>query len=362
MEERMRKLYDSFVLMLITILVLSGCSTIGSPTTSSSQPITTNQLVITRAATRDGQSSSEPFRVAVVLPSTINDNGYSEGMFDGLQAVQREMGSDNFQFSYSENMSVVDDAAAAIRDYASEGHDLVIAHGQQYGNRLPDIARDFPNTSFAWGASTETFSSKAVKNIFAYSISAEQGGYVNGFIAGKLTKTNVIGVVAPFESGNNKLYLDGFKVGVKEANPSATVNVILTGSFTDIPKATQAAIALVNSNADVLSGTSQSVVGAIGVAESKNIPWFSDSYDQSSLAPSVVVSSQVYRWNIPLKQMIMLIKGGVLGDKVINLDLSNGGIEIIFNPDYSLAQEFRSQADQQINALTVGALKIDLPK
>ena len=79
--------------------------------------------------------------------------------------VQEEMGAENFEFVYSEGMFVVDDAAAAIRDYASQGYDLVIAHGSQYGSSLQEIAPDFPETSFAWGTTVDTFGQP---NIFAY--------------------------------------------------------------------------------------------------------------------------------------------------------------------------------------------------
>jgi len=82
-----------------------------------------------------------PFRVAVVMPSAINDLAFSQSMYDALNAIEGEMGSENFDFDHSEGMFVVDDAAAALRDYASEGYNLVIAHGSQYGGSLQEIAR-----------------------------------------------------------------------------------------------------------------------------------------------------------------------------------------------------------------------------
>jgi len=77
---------------------------------------------------------AEKFRVAVVMPSAINDLAFSQSMYDALVRIQNDMGGpDKFEIVYSENMFVVDDAAAAIRDYASQGYNLVIAHGSQYG-------------------------------------------------------------------------------------------------------------------------------------------------------------------------------------------------------------------------------------
>ena len=112
------------------------------------------------------QKESGKFRVAAVMPSAINDLAFSQSMYDAIVKIQTEMGGEaNFEFAYSDNMFVVDDAAAAIRDYATQGYDLIIAHGSQYGQSLQEIAPEFPDTSFAWGTAGDTF---GLPNVFAY--------------------------------------------------------------------------------------------------------------------------------------------------------------------------------------------------
>ncbi|HEX7588427.1 MAG TPA: BMP family ABC transporter substrate-binding protein, partial [Anaerolineae bacterium] len=100
--------------------------------------------------------AAKVFKVAVIMPSAYNDLAFSQSMFDSLTKVQNAMGKDKFQFAYTDNMFNVPDAAAAIRDYASKGYDLVIAHGSQYGASLADVAPDFPKTAFAWGTAVDT--------------------------------------------------------------------------------------------------------------------------------------------------------------------------------------------------------------
>ena len=130
---------------------------------------------------------------------------------------RKKWAADKFEFVYSEGMFVVDDAAAAIRDYATQGYNLVIAHGSQYGSSLQEIAPDFPKTSFAWGTTVDTFGQP---NIFAYESAAQEGGYVNGVLAATLSKSKIIGIVAPIETGDAKLYVEGFKQGVAATDPS----------------------------------------------------------------------------------------------------------------------------------------------
>ena len=330
------KRYTWFLtLMLAFALLLSACGT--TPAT---------------------QAAAKPFRVAVVTPSAVNDLAFSQSMYDALLRVQGEMGKDKFQFVYSENMFVVDDAAAAIRDYASQGYDLVIAHGSQYGSSLQEIAPDFPKTSFAWGTTVDTF---GLPNVFGYEAASQEGGYVNGVIAAALSKSKVIGVVGPIETGDAKLYIDGFKAGVLATKPDAQVNVNYIGSFSDVALASEAATTHISAGADVLTGSAQMVSGAIGKAKESNVLWFGTQSNQTSLAPSIVVASQVYHWEGILKEMIALIQKGTLGGKSFKAGLANGGEAIEFNPDYALPDEVNTLAKNTIAGIKGGTIRITLP-
>jgi len=304
------------------------------------------------------KAPAEPFRVAVVMPSAINDLAFSQSMYDALVAVQNEMGAANFEFAYSDNMFVVDDAAAAIRDYATQGYDLVIAHGSQYGSSLVEIAPDFANTSFAWGTTVDTFTDQGIKNVFAYEARSEEGGYVLGVVAASLSKSGVLGVIGPIETGDAKLYVDGFKVGVLATKPDATVNVNWTGSFSDVALASEAAQTHINAGADVLTGSAQMVVGAVGVAEERGVLWFGTQADQASLAPSIVVACQVYDWTVTLDQIIELIRGGTRGGQAFALTLANRGLKIQYNPDYAVPDTAKALADKAIEGIVDGTITV----
>ncbi len=301
------------------------------------------------------------FRVAVIMPSTINDLAFSQSMYDALIKIQKEMGGpEKMELVYSENMFVVDDAAAAIRDYASQGYDLIIAHGSQYGSSLKEIAPDFPKTAFAHGTTVDTFTDEGINNVFAYEAASQEGGYVNGVMAGKLTKTNVIGVVGPIETGDAKLYIDGFVAGVKASNPEAQVNVNYIGSFSDFALAAEAASTHISAGADVLAGTAQMVVGAIGKAEENGVLWFGTQSNQTSLAPDIVVANQVYDWSVVLKDIIAQIEQGTYGGKAYTINLKNGGEVIEYNPDFDLPADVKQLAEDTIQGIKDGSITIDL--
>lgn len=356
----MKKFAWILTFVLALSLVMSACGTPAAteaPIAATEAPAVATEAPA--AATEAPAVPAEPFRVAVVMPSAINDLAFSQSMYDALMRIQEEMGGpEAFEVVYSENMFVVDDAAAALRDYASQGFDLVIGHGSQYGTSLQEIAPDFPETSFAWGTTAETFGQP---NIFAYEAASQEGGYVNGVLAATLSTSKVIGIVGPIEVGDAKLYVDGFKAGVAATDPSITVNVNYIGSFSDVALASEAASTHISAGADVLTGTAQMVVGAIGKAEEANALWFGTQSNQTELAPSIVVSSQVYHWEVALREMLTLIGEGTLGGQSFKANLANGGEVVEFNADYALPAEAQTLADDTIKGIIDGTITITLP-
>ena len=273
----------------------------------------------------------EPVRIAIVLPSTITDLSWSQSIYDAAIDLQNHYGEDVIEVVYTENMWNVTDAASAIRDYADSGYDLVIAHGAQYGTSLFEIAPDYPETSFSWGTATNWGEEEGVTNVFAYEPRAEEGGYILGVLAAHLTKSNVVGLVGPVDAGDAKLHVDGFVAGVRDTNPDIQMNVSFTGSFGDTALAAEAANTHISAGADVLAGSSQQVVGAIGVAKEKGVPWLGIHADQSVIAPDIVLATDLYDWRPTLLTMITKNQAGEYGGEVLQLTLANGGQRMIYS-------------------------------
>jgi basic membrane protein A len=307
----------------------------------------------------DSAAGIEPIRIAIVMPSTVTDLAWSQSIYDALVAIQEEAGGEEVvEIAYSENMFNVTDAAAALRDYAADGYNLVIAHGTQYGTSMFEIAPDFPDTTFAWGTATDTGEDVGLNNIFAYEARAEEGGFVNGVLAAAISESGVIGVVGPVEAGDAKLYIDGFVAGATSANPDATVNVSYTGSFGDTALAAEAANTHISAGADVLTGSAQQVVGAIGVSSEAGVPWMGTQSDQSPLAPDIVVATQLYDWKPTLLDIITKHQAGELGGTAYALTLDNGGLKMVYGdslPAEAVAQAQGAEAgivDGSIDAMS----------
>jgi basic membrane lipoprotein Med (substrate-binding protein (PBP1-ABC) superfamily) len=327
-------------------------ATTAAPSATSAPATPGSSAAATTQPAGSTPSTGAGLRVAVILPSAANDLSFSQSMADALNRM-KDAGLIS-ELKVSENMFVVDDAAAAIRSYAQDGFDIVIAHGSQYGGSLQQIAPDFPKVAFAWGTAADTF---GLPNVTGYSAASDEGGYVMGVMGAMLAKGASMGVIGPIEVGDAKLYNDGFAAGAKAQDPTVNVGVNYTESFSDTALAAEAATSFVTGGAKALTGSSQMTVGAVGVAKNSGIPWFATNSNQTQLAPDVVVASQVYKWDVVLKQLFDKVKSGSYGGESYEINLANGGEVIEFNDAYKLPADVKAAGEKAIAGITDGSIK-----
>lgn len=316
--------------------------------------VTALMLTVT-VSSATSKSDATKLKVALIAPSAHNDLAFTQSMYHALQNMAKKYG---FDLSISENQFVVADAANVMRQYASQGYDLIIAHGSQYGGTIEQLAPQFPKTSFAWGTAGSTFGQP---NVYAYEANSHEGGFVNGYIASLMSKTKVLGVIGPIAVGDAKLYVDGFVAGAKAQSKKTQVNVAYTGSFSDPSLMSKQAAQFVAQKADVLTGSSQSVVGAITVAKAANVKWFGTQWTQASLAPKQVIATQMYDWMPLLNTIITRVQSGKLGGVAYRISLKNGGEKIQFNAAAKTALKTRLVAKKLVKDISSGKIVVPLP-
>jgi len=253
------------------------------------------------------------------------------------------------------------DAGSAARQYASKGFDIIICHGAQYNNLVTEMADSFPNTSFAYGTSTNI----GPKNVFTYAPHSEETGYLNGLIAGMVTKSGKIGNVGSVDGGDSARYSRGFALGVQAANPKAKVLLAHTGSFGDFVKAGELAQTQLKEGADVLTGSSQQAIGALrAVAETKGgIYWVGQDTKQLDMPESAkVIAAAGYNYAAVVKDLIAKRAAGVKGGENLPLEFANGGFKYAFNPKMStkvLTPAIKKAVEKAMADLKSGKLKLD---
>ena len=301
-----------------------------------------------------------PVKIALIVESTVDDKGWGQSMHDAIVSVQKKYGASMVEYSYSEKMKPVD-AGSAARQYAAKGFDIILAHGAQFKNLILELAPEFPKVSFAFGTSAE----KGPANVFTYMPQSEETGYINGVLAGLVTKTNIIGLVGPVDGGDAASYNRGFYLGVKASNPKAEVKVAYTGSFGDYVKAGELAKTHLGAGADVLTGSAQQAIGALRVvAEMKDKPiwWFGQDTAQLALPESYkIISAAGYEYAAVIETLIAKRQAGVLGGESIPLNFKNGGFTFLFNDKVGtvLTPTVKAAGQKALDSFKTGSLVLD---
>ncbi len=299
-------------------------------------------------------------KIGLIVESTVDDKGWAQAMHDAIIAVQKKYGSALVEYSYTEKMKPVD-AGSAARQYAAKGFDIIIGHGAQYKNLILEMAEEYPKVTFAFGTSGEI----GPKNVFTYMPESEETGYINGVIAGMVTKVNIIGLVGPVDGGDAARYNRGFVLGVKAVNPKATVQVAHTGSFGDFVKAGELAQTQIKAGADVLTGSAQQALGALrAVAEFKDKPiwWLGQDTAQLDIPESYkVIAAASYDYSAVVEALIDKRQAGVLGGQSIPMNFANHGFTYEFNSKVGavLSPSVKAAAEKAKADITAGKLTIN---
>ena len=297
--------------------------------------------------------------IALIVESTVDDKGWCQSMYDAIKTVQKTYGPALVDFSVSEKMKPVD-AGSAARQYASKHFDIIICHGAQYKNLVLEMAGEYPSTSFVFGTSGEI----GPKNVFTYMPESEQTGYLNGIIAGMVTKSNIVGVVGPVDGGDAARYDRGFLLGAKAANPKVEVKVAHTGSFSDFVKAGELAQTDIKAGADFLTGSSQQALGALrAVAEYKGkaIWWAGQDTAQLAIPESFkVIAAASYDYVPVVEALIAKHEAGKLGGECIPLTFGNKGFVYKYNDKVGgvLTPAIKKAVDKAKADLTSGKLQL----
>ncbi|WP_293912536.1 BMP family ABC transporter substrate-binding protein [Deinococcus sp.] len=188
-------------------------------------------------------------------------------------------------------------------------------------------AKKYPEVIFAHAAGF-----KRAPNMATFMADFYQVYYLNGLVAGALSKSGNIGFVGTYPIPELKRHLSAFALGVRAANPKANVNVKWLNSWFDPAKTREASEALIAEGADVLSSAEDSATG-VQTAGAKNIPTFTHYNPMLKFSPTDVVSGHIVHWDKIYIDFLSKVHSGAYTTKnLANVDywwlLSKGAVEM----------------------------------
>jgi basic membrane protein A len=235
------------------------------------------------------EPKAAPLKIAFAYVGPVGDGGWTFAHDNGRKAIEKEFG-DKVVTSFVEKVPESADAERVIRDMASQGNTLIFGTTFGYMEPMLKVATDFKNVKFEHATGYKT-----AENLRTYDSRTYEGAYMAGVIAGKMTKSNTLGVVGSIPIPEVIRNINSFTMGAQSVNPKIKTKVVWVGEWFNPPKETEAATALINGGADVLmQNTDSSAV--LQTAEKMGKRAFGWDSDMTAYGPKAHLGSAIINW------------------------------------------------------------------
>ena len=267
-------------------------------------------------------AAGKPLKVAFAYVGPGGDAGWTFAHDKARKAVEAEFG-DKITTSFVENVPEAADAERVIRDMVAQGAGLVFGTTFGYMEPMMKVAADAKAVKFEHATGFKT-----APNLRTYDSRTYEGAYMVGVIAGGMTRSNVLGVVASIPIPEVIRNINSFTLGAQSVNPAVTTHVVWVNKWFDPPKEGEGAQALLNDGADVLmQNTDSSAV--LQTAEKAGKLGFGWDSDMQKFGPSAHLASAVIDWSPYYKKAVKDVLDGTWKTEQTWWGVKQGAIDVV---------------------------------
>jgi simple sugar transport system substrate-binding protein len=231
----------------------------------------------------------EPLKIAFAYVGPVGDGGWTFAHDNARKALEKEFG-DKIQTTFVESVPESADAERVIRDMVGQGNKLIFGTTFGYMEPMLKVAADNKDVKFEHATGY-----KRAENMRTYDSRTYEGAYMAGVIAGKMTKSNTLGVVASMPIPEVVRNINSFTLGAQSSNPKVKTKVVWVNEWFNPPKETEAATSLINGGADVLFQNTDSPA-VLKTAQDKGKRAFGWDSDMTAYGPKAHLASAVINW------------------------------------------------------------------
>ncbi len=246
----------------------------------------------------DTAAAQDKMKVAAIFSTPIEEPWVNQ-IHEAMLKAEEELG---VEYTWAESIASAD-YARVLREFARDGNQFITGDAFAAEDIARRVAKEFPETAFVFGSGQ----GPAEPNFSVFDNWIHEPAYLSGIIAGKMTKSNVVGTVAAMDIPEVARLTNAFCTGAKEVNPETKCKVTFIGSFFDPPKAKEAALAQIDGGVDVIYAER---FGVIEAAAEKGVLAISNMSDQSALAPETVITGPVWDMWPTIQAAIRQVQAG----------------------------------------------------
>ena len=273
-------------------------------------------------ASAPAAAAAEPLKVAFVYIGPVGDAGWTFAHDTGRKAVEAKFG-DKVKTTYVENVpESAADAERVFRDLASQGNKLIFGTTFGYMESMLKVAKDFPDVKFEHATGFKT-----ADNLAQYDVRTYEGAYLAGVVAGKMSKTGKMGVVASVPIPEVIRNIDSFTLGARSVNPKATVKVVWVNKWFDPGKEREAATTLIGQGVDMLMQNTDSAA-VVQTAQEKGVYAFGWDSDMSKFGEKAHLAASVISWGVYYNKVVEDVLNNQWKNSTIWWGLKEGMIDL----------------------------------
>mgnify|MGYP003311354577 CR=1 FL=1 len=232
---------------------------------------------------------ADKLKVGFVYVGPVGDHGWTYMHEQGRLAVKKAFG-DKVETTFIESVKYGPEAETVIRAMANSGTDIIFATSFGYMEPMLKVAKEFPNVKFEHATGYKTND-----NMSVYSSKFYQGRYIQGVIAGHMSKNGKAGYIASFPIPEVIRGINAFYLGATSVNPKFDIDVVWVNTWYDPVKEADAAKVLIAEGADILAQHTDSPA-MLQTAEKAGVHGFGQASDMKAFAPKAQLFSSVNNW------------------------------------------------------------------
>lgn len=299
------------------------------------------------------QTTNAPLEVGFVYVSPVGEAGWSYQHDLGRREMERALG-DKVKTTVVEAVAEGADSERVMRDLARQGHQLIFATSFGYLEPALRVAAEFPRVKFEHAGGYKT-----APNLGTYNARYYEARYLAGWLAGKTSRSGIAGYVAGFPVPEVVQGVNAFAIGMREANPKAQVRVLWLNTWFDPAREREAAQALINQGADVLTNHSGSPAvpqAAQAAFKDKGVRVIAYQSDMRAFAPDAQLAAVTHHWGGHYTRVARAVLEGRWKPEPVWAGMKDGLVQLSAL-DAALPKELRAQLEAKRQAIVSGKLQ-----
>jgi len=282
-------------------------------------------------------ASGELEKVGLLVTETIDEKVWGTKGYKGLLKIQSELNVDVY---YKEGMNDEADIREAIEEFHNNGVNLIFGHGSEFTNYFNEISSEYPDIHFV------VFNGEANgENVTSLNFDSNAMGFFGGMVAGEMTKTNKVAVLAAFEWQPE---VDGFFEGAYYQNENVEVDIQYVQDWNNTDIALTLLDQMIEDGVDIVYVAGDGYnIAVIEKLKEEGLYAIGFVSDQSDLGKGTVLTSTVQHVDKLYEVVAKEFDNGKLENGELYYDFKDGVISLgTFSP--LVNEEFKSTVMESI--------------